>query len=86
MQPFGRISTQSAKFFAALDAKEQATNALAWTTVAASPSTVWSWSASPAASVRGGAYRLARLAAKFGPGISLRDLTERFSYDCMWRA
>jgi hypothetical protein len=33
-----------------------------------------------------GAYRLARLAAKFGPEIALRDLTDRFSYDCMWRA
>jgi hypothetical protein len=31
-------------------------------------------------------YRLARLAAKFGTEISLRDLTDRFSYDCMWRA
>ena len=35
---------------------------------------------------RRGAYRLARLAAKFGPEISLRDLTDRFSYDCLWRA
>ena len=35
---------------------------------------------------RKGAYRLARLAAKFGPDITLRDLTNRFSYDCMWRA
>ena len=33
-----------------------------------------------------GAYRLARLAAKFGPEIGLRDLLERFSYDCLWRA
>jgi hypothetical protein len=32
---------------------------------------------------RRGSYRLARLAAKFGPEISLRDLTDRFSYDCM---
>ena len=31
---------------------------------------------------RRGAYRLARLAAKFGPEISLRDLTDRFTYDC----
>jgi hypothetical protein len=30
--------------------------------------------------------RLARLAAKFGPEITLRDLLERFSYDCLWRA
>ena len=35
---------------------------------------------------RSGSYRLARLAAKYGPEISLRDLTERFSYDCLWRA
>ena len=35
---------------------------------------------------RSGSYRLARLAAKFGPEITLRDLTERFSYDCLWRA
>jgi hypothetical protein len=30
-------------------------------------------------------HRLARLAAKFGPEISLRDPPNRFSYDCMWR-
>ena len=36
--------------------------------------------------VRCGSYRLARLAGKFGPEISLRDLTERFSFDCLWRA
>jgi hypothetical protein len=35
---------------------------------------------------RRGSYRLARHAAKFGPEISLRDLTDRFSYDCPWRA
>ena len=35
---------------------------------------------------RCGSYRLARLAAKFGPEIRLRDLTDRFSYDCLWRA
>ena len=29
---------------------------------------------------------LARPAAKFGPEISLRDLLDRFSYDCLWRA
>jgi hypothetical protein len=34
---------------------------------------------------RSGSYRLARLAAKFGPEITLRDLTDR-SYDCLWRA
>ena len=26
------------------------------------------------------------LGRKFGPEISLRDLTDRFSYDCLWRA
>jgi hypothetical protein len=35
---------------------------------------------------RTGSYRLARLAAKFGPEIGLRDLTDRFSYDRRWRA
>jgi hypothetical protein len=35
---------------------------------------------------RGGSYRLARLAAKFGPEITLRDLLQKFSYDCLWRA
>jgi hypothetical protein len=34
---------------------------------------------------RSGSYRLARLAAKYGPEIALRDLTERLSYDCLWR-
>jgi hypothetical protein len=35
---------------------------------------------------RGGSYRLARLAAKYGrTGVTLRDLTERFSYDCLGR-
>jgi hypothetical protein len=28
----------------------------------------------------------ARLAAKFGPEITLDELTARFSYDCLWRA
>jgi hypothetical protein len=35
---------------------------------------------------RRGSYRLARLPAKYGPELSLRDLTDRFSYDCLWRA
>jgi hypothetical protein len=30
--------------------------------------------------------RGSRLAAKYGPEISLRDFTERFAYDCLWRA
>jgi hypothetical protein len=34
---------------------------------------------------RRGAYRLARLAAKFGPETTLRDMLDRFSYDCIWR-
>jgi hypothetical protein len=36
--------------------------------------------------LRRGSYRLARLAAKYGPEISLRDLMDRFAYDCLWRA
>jgi hypothetical protein len=35
---------------------------------------------------RRGSYRLARLAAKFGSESSLRDLLDRFAYDCLWRA
>jgi hypothetical protein len=35
---------------------------------------------------RRGSYRLARLAAKYGPEISLRDLLDGFSCDCLWRA
>jgi hypothetical protein len=35
---------------------------------------------------REGSYRLAQLAAKYGPEISLRDLTDMFSYDCLWRS
>ena len=27
----------------------------------------------------------ARIAAKYGPEITLRDLLDRFSYDCLWR-
>ena len=34
---------------------------------------------------RTGDYRLARLAAKFGPEIALDDLLRRFSVDCLWR-
>ena len=34
---------------------------------------------------RRGSYRLARLAAKFGPETTLRDLLDRFSTDCIWR-
>jgi hypothetical protein len=30
-------------------------------------------------------YRLARIAAKYGAEITLRDLLDRFSYDCLWR-
>ena len=32
------------------------------------------------------AYRLARLAARFGPETTLRDMLDHFSTDCMWRA
>jgi hypothetical protein len=35
---------------------------------------------------RSGSYRLARLAAKYGPEITLHELTDRFAYDCLWRA
>jgi hypothetical protein len=35
---------------------------------------------------RSGSYRLARLAAKYGPETSMRDLTEPFSYNRVWRA
>lgn len=35
---------------------------------------------------RRGAYRLARLAARFGPETTLRELLDRFSTDCLWRA
>jgi hypothetical protein len=34
---------------------------------------------------RAGAYRLARLAAKFGSEIPLDDLLVRLSSDCPWR-
>ena len=34
---------------------------------------------------RSGQYRLARLAAKFGPEISLEDLLDRIAFDCPWR-
>ena len=34
---------------------------------------------------RRGSYQLARLGAKYEPEISLGDLTDRFSYDCLWR-
>ena len=34
---------------------------------------------------RKGSYRLARIAAKYGPETTLRDRLDRFSYDCLWR-
>jgi hypothetical protein len=34
---------------------------------------------------RNGQYRLARLAARFGPEISLDDLLDRLAADCPWR-
>jgi hypothetical protein len=34
---------------------------------------------------RKGQYRLARLAAKFGPEIELTELMDRFAFDCPWR-
>ena len=57
----------------------------AWTTGIASPTT-HSWSSAFAvAFARKGSYRLARIAAKYGPEITLRDRLDRFSYDCLWR-
>jgi hypothetical protein len=34
---------------------------------------------------RRGEYRLARLAAKYGPEIRLDELMDRIAYDCPWR-
>ncbi len=34
---------------------------------------------------RAGAFRLARLAAKFGPEMPMQDMLAKFSYDCLWR-
>jgi hypothetical protein len=34
---------------------------------------------------RSGQYRLARLAARFGPEISLDELLDRLAADCPWR-
>jgi hypothetical protein len=55
----------------------------------AQPITPSSWSAFVAVCVcvcaRKCSYRLARIAAKYGPEISLRDLLDRFSYDCLRR-
>ncbi|MCJ2079398.1 hypothetical protein MKK68_27850 [Methylobacterium sp. E-016] len=34
---------------------------------------------------RSGSYRLARLAAKFGPETPLADVLERIALDCPWR-
>jgi hypothetical protein len=34
---------------------------------------------------RNGAYRLARLAAKYGPEIKLVDLVGKLALDCPWR-
>jgi hypothetical protein len=70
----------------ALDVREHTASNPTWTIGIASPITPLSSSESLAASARRDSYRLARLAAKFGPEISLRDLTDRFAYDCLWRA
>jgi hypothetical protein len=66
-----------------LDAQEHNANNPALTTGTASPTTLLSSSGSLAAA---DLIAFARLAAKFGPEISLRDLTDRFYYDCLWRA
>ncbi len=34
---------------------------------------------------RRGQYRLARLAAKFGPEIGLDELLDKLAFDCSWR-
>ena len=65
---------------------EQKVNMDAWTIATASPSILSLWSIACRVCSRRGSYRLARLAAKYGPEITLRDLMERFSYDCLWRA
>ena len=57
----------------------------AWTNRITSHVTRSLWSASLRVCARKGSYRLARIAAKYGPEISLRDLLDRFSYDCLWR-
>jgi hypothetical protein len=43
------------------------------------------WSACDDSCKRAGAYRLARLAVKFGSEILLDDLLLRLSTDCPWR-
>ena len=58
----------------------------AWTTGIASPTIRSFVRIACRVCSRGGSYRLARLAAKFGPEITLRDLLQKFSYDCLWRA
>jgi hypothetical protein len=70
---------------AGVDAREQKTNITAWTTGIASHYPFVVVRIACRVCSRRGAYRLARLAERFGPEISLRDLTERFSYDCLWR-
>jgi hypothetical protein len=34
---------------------------------------------------RHGEYRLARLAAKYGPDVTLGELLDQIAYDCPWR-
>jgi hypothetical protein len=65
---------------------EHKANIPAWTVAIASLFTPSSLSGSPAASARGAGPIVSLDWPKFGPEISLRDLTDRFSYDCMWRA
>ena len=62
-------------------------NILAWTTnKIVSPTThSWLFAFAAACALAKGSYRLARIAAKYGPEITLRDLLDRFSYDCLWR-
>src|ERR1700733_3542045 len=67
-----------------LTGREQNRNIGPWTTATASP--LYPFVVVRIACrvcSRNGAYRLARLAAKFRSEISLRDLLDRFSYDCL---
>jgi hypothetical protein len=69
-----------------LDRKEHTANSPAWTSRIVSahyPFVVVRIRCRVCA--RKGSYRLARIAAKYGPEITLRDLLDRFSYDCLWR-
>jgi hypothetical protein len=69
-----------------LGARAERSGNSAWTIATASPFIRSSVRIACRVCTRSGSYRLARLAAKYGPEISLQDLLERFSYDCLWWA